>query len=166
MNPYWGPWIVASINDWIKNNSYLAGIPLYFESDEHKSPENYAKLHGYWGEVRIDGPVWNQHAKLWNGRFEINILFSVVKNQTTNIYLPRILAGKAEAAYARSIPIYKYGPADDPENDGSLFDCISQTPFRGTDNAIVTGFFGQVEPFVPMDQISIESHYIFEREAD
>lgn len=166
MSPYWSPWIIASINEWFRNSSFLSGQPVYYESDAYPSPETLAKQHGHWIEVRVDGPVWNQHAKMWEGRLEINTICSVVKNISNSLYLPRILAGKVEATYARQIPIYRFGPTSDEENDGTYFDCLQQSPFRGTDNAIVTGYLGQIEPNVPIEQISVESHYILEREVE
>ncbi len=158
---HWGMWVVASLVEHFKQGD-LNNVKLYLEGQARTSPASLVKLHNEWLELRVDGPTWNFHADDCFARFEINISVMVGKTDK-NLWRCRELCGYCEELFADPIQIYKYGPQTDPENDKSLFDCLRRRSFRGTDNEIVTAYFGELDPKVPIEQATVESHYVLVR---
>jgi hypothetical protein len=158
---HWGPWTVASVFKHFKSGD-LSNAKLLLEGQHRKSPQTLHQTYGEWIELRIDGPTWNFDNTDVIGRFEINALVMVGKSDK-NIWRCRELMGYCEALFTDPIELFKYGTPTDPSNDQTAFDCLRRTKFRGTDNEIVSAYFGELDPKVPIEQATVEAHYILTR---
>lgn len=153
MNENWHRWVVASIQKHIADHSILAGVQKRYEADLHRVVKAETGI-----EIRIDGPVWNETSKdRWFGRIEANILCYNSLSVNNNLYTIRTLMGKCEKTFQKKIELRKYG--GEVGDDGSFVECMFLQKFRNTDNQIVSGYFGQVDPAVKEEQGTVEAHY-------
>lgn len=106
-----------------------------------------------WFELRITGPqgtiiTYNQSKML----FTVDLGIVIVNGE--NGYALQSLIGLGLAAFTNNIPVYRYGPEDDPANDGSYVGELKLTP--GT--VETTNF--DVSPFHPnMRQANLDGTY-------
>jgi hypothetical protein len=109
-------------------------------------------------ELRVDGPNCTEVSKqYWKLYIEINVLCQCAKNNI-NYHRMRQLTGLARSIFEPCINVYKYGSGveDTQEFVGVLKRLDDE---KGRNNIQVTQF-GQVDPVVPVEQSSVEAHYV------
>lgn len=127
--------------------------------DVHIEGENRSKLDkSDWCEIRIDGPwIIDVSRDVIQVKSEINVLVGTVMHEN-DLYRESVNHTKIMPAFV-SFNVYKYGPADDVENDGSCVGRFILEPLRDLRQRVEVARFGQITPDVRLLQSTIEGHF-------
>ena len=111
-----------------------------------------------WCELRIDGPwIRDVSQGVIKVTTEINVLVGTVINDR-GIYQESINHTKVMPAFT-DFDVYKYGPSDDVENDGTCLARLRLKPLIDTRERVEIARFGQLNPAVRLLQSTIEGHF-------
>lgn len=155
MNENWPRWIFASLSKWFE--SQRASIPFFVEGEDKSKQvnENYF-------EFRMNGPTTTEKsAGWWKLEVVVNVLI-VAKQTKTNFHTVHNLVGVAGKAFAKCIPIYKYG-ANVGVDDSSFLGVMVLKEFQG--EAIQITHLGQVSPDTKEMQSMVQGYYCMNLEV-
>ena len=156
MNPKMNRWIMASCRTWFDTKK-LGDLTVFWEYSRHKQIQQQKQELQSYAEFRLNGPDYRRVSgnEEWYD-VTINVLLTQNLNEGDSEAM-EFLIGQVVPCFTNSIPVYKYGKIDDPENDESLIGCL-QT-IKGRDGEIEISRFGQANPDTLLTQTSIESEY-------
>jgi hypothetical protein len=128
-------------------------IPVYVEGQERNTTDL-----SDWCELRIDGPwIRDVSNSVIVVTAEINVLIGTAID-STNLYKESVNHTKIVPAFT-DFCVYKYGPSDNAENDGSLIGTLILQPIREMSERLEIARFGQIDPAVRLLQSTIEGHF-------
>ncbi len=152
MNQRWTRWIFASCADYIQASCNTFGLDLFVEGEERAT-----ETKNNWCELRIDGPDYTEISRgYYKVGFEVNVLLSVVMNNEDPVYNIQAFEGQILSIMSM-IPLYKYGPSSDANNDNTQFGCAVLDP--DVKDPLVTNQLGKRRPDTRLLQSTIEGHY-------
>lgn len=157
MDPNINRWITASLRthfDGLKGD-----CPLYFEgAGLIQDPSSSEQADPEFAEFRCDGPTSKGGTKGEDYYYvEVNILITVHENE---VYADRIdeLLGRFQNAFARCIPVWRYGKGT--QDDNTL---VGRLQLRTTGGeALQCTKFGRIKTDVATIQGCVEGHYVME----
>lgn len=149
MDKNWPRWILASVKKHFEDNR--DGIHLFFEGHDR----NTSTLTEY-GEFRLDGPyVWHNSRTEFKLKIELNVLVSI-KQDEQNVHKLARVTGVFLAAFKPAISVFKYG--DQPGDDQTLLGCLNL--ISEDREPVMVSNFGQISPDDPLEQATVEGHYM------
>ena len=111
-----------------------------------------------WCEIRIDGPWLSDVSKdVCIVTCEVNVLVATVIDPV-NLYRESLNHTKVVPAFS-DFCVYKYGPATDINNDGTMIGKMLLQPAYNPNDRVEISRFGQIHPSVQLLQSTIEGHY-------
>ena len=111
-----------------------------------------------WCELRIDGPwIIDISKDVIQVKTEINVLVATVLDDN-NLYQESLNHTKVIPAFS-NFKVYKYGPDDDVENDGSCIGAMILEPLRDQNKRVEISRFGQIDPAIRLLQSTIQGHF-------
>lgn len=154
LNKHWPRWVFASFSKWFADNRQ--GVELFVEGEDRDTDgfENYF-------EFRMNGPVITEFSGEWKLEAVINILI-VSKQNVRNIHTLHTNVGIAAAAFAKCIPMYKYGNTG-AHDDQTQFGVMQLTTYEGEQVKIT--HIGQVNPEVKAMQSMVQGYYCMRLEV-
>lgn len=152
INKNWPRWVFASVSEHFY--SRRDSIPMFIERQYRQQSEEPKLL-----ELRMDGPYFTEISRgVFKCFIEVNVLVQAAQSDT-NAYVIDELVGIAGAAFTDSIQVFKYGPASDPDNDGSLLVCLSRLDDTRGRKRVQISHFGKIDTQTPVLQSTVEGHY-------
>ncbi len=144
--PRWPKWIWASVAKHMKAVADELSLPLLVEGIDDRQPKNIRASHA---ELRINGPfIFELSKEYYIVQAPINILLvDFMVGDSTNAYRLQEWAGKFQSVMDLPIPVYRYG--QDPEDDGTLLECLRIR--RTRDGGVRVIHFGQVARMGTLD---------------
>lgn len=138
-------WVKASINTHFYN--LRQGVHLHLEGRKRQT-EGLSE----WYELRVDGPIVICTTKK---KFKLECIINILINVALQNNIHRIdeLTGRVENMFTRCIPVYRYGPSTDPENDNSFISHLVQRSELDIVN------FGELKNQVELTQMTLEQEY-------
>jgi len=150
INPNWSRWIFASA---IKHfNAHKGDLFLYVEG-EHRDTDTENNIM----ELRVDGPYSTELVQDYFRLYvEINVLIQTVV-QGVNLYQHRTNIGVVEAAFTKSMLLYKLG--GETGDTGDLVTCLRLESDQRGKQRVQTSDFGIIRPHTELQQATVEGHY-------
>ena len=144
-------WMYASIAGHFDDNK--DSRKLFVESEDRNTNEVQE-----WLELRVDGPLRKEVSKgCFEYHMEINILASRSMDEGNYHDVLRLM-GVAQAAFVNNISVFKHGTQ--VEDDDSFVGCLVLK--QDQREAVISSYFGQVDPEKRLLQGTVEGHYRME----
>ena len=151
-------WIMASCRTWF-NAHVQNGVKIFWEYTRHKdvTDKKTGQAIKRYAEFRLNGPFYTLKTsnECWYD-VDINVLLTQNLTQGASDEIEDLI-GSLFVCFTQSIPIYRFGPADNVINDSSQIGCLMRMNERGGE--VDVSRFGQANPDTLVTQASIEAMY-------
>lgn len=153
-NENWPRWIFASVSTHFREQLDPTQTGLLFIEGQHRATREKKDFF----EFRMDGPTLQEVSKgCWVLRIEVNILVQSVMTDT-DYHKPHTMVGQAATAFLKSLPVYRFGK-NNPPDDQTILGCLRLLQNVASRDFLEINHFGQIDKKTKLVQATVEGHY-------